>query len=419
MYRLMKKDFFKFKRRNPLQRGEVKTLKEHQMSVCLMSVSYNRMNQTQQILDYLHEHYVFRYNTANHKMAFHHVGESEFEYLSDEILNSIKVEVNLANISCSRENLRTIIFSNNWEFYDPYKKWLESLPVWDGEDYITKLAKTVKTTDDEYWYWAFKKWIVAFVGSLAEDEVVNQVAPIFTGKQGIGKSTWFAKIMPPELKEYTAFGTINPKDKETLVQLSELCLYCMDECENLKPKNVEAIKNILTMPRMYLRRAYTTLSSTYVRRCSFCGTANGTNILHDVTGNRRFCCLDVQEIDYNFDIDLTQVYAQAYQLFRSGKFRYWFDQEDQKTVEEHNLKFRYISVEEEILTAYYEPCEIDDEGAIVLQCHELLTLLQQKSHYNRMAVETLGKLLAKLGYKVKKSGVKKWIVKEKAISDEA
>jgi hypothetical protein len=72
----------------------------------------------------------------------------------------------------------------------------------------------------------------------------------------------------------------------------------MDEVENLKPKNVEAIKELITKSSMYLRRAYTTLSQNYPRRCSFCGTANGTEILHDITGNRRFLCHNVLSIDY-------------------------------------------------------------------------------------------------------------------------
>lgn len=376
-----------------------------------------RPNQTRQVIDYINEHYELRLNEANHKMQIRKVGDTEYEYLKDETLNSIKVELNLMDISVSRDNLRTIIFSNQFESFDPYKMWLDSLPVWDGDDHIEALASTVKTDDDEYWHWLFKKWIVAFVGSLAEDDVVNQMAFIFCGAQGIGKSSWINRIIPSELKEFTASGFLKPNENETLVQLSELCLYNMDECENLKPNHVEAIKNIITMPQMYLRRAYTTLSQTYVRRCSFCGTANGTAILHDVTGNRRFGCVEAKEIDYQFDVNLEQVYAQAYQLFRAGQFRYWFDTDDQKKVEEHNIKFRYVSTEEEILTTFYEPCEPDDENAKFLQAHELLTVLQQKSRCYRLSSETLGKLLTKLGFQSKKSGVKRWIVKERTTTE--
>ena len=206
-------------------------------------MAYSRTNNTQQILNHIKEHYDLRFNSANHKMQIREVGDHEYRYLNDETLNSIKVELNLADITCSRENLRTIIFSNQFESFNPYEKWLASLPVWDGNDHIHALASTVRTNDDEYWHWLFRKWIVAFVGSLAKDDMVNQMAFIFCGAQGIGKSTWIQNIIPPELKEFTASGFLNPKDKETMVQLSELCLYNMDECENLKANHVEAIKN--------------------------------------------------------------------------------------------------------------------------------------------------------------------------------
>ena len=54
-------------------------------------------------------------------------------------------------------------------------------------------------------------------------------------------------------------------------------------------------------------------------RCSFCGTANGVNILHDITGNRRFLCQNVKRISYSKkDLNHGQIYAQAYELFKTG-----------------------------------------------------------------------------------------------------
>ena len=256
--------------------------------------------------------------------------------------------------------------------------------------------------------------MVAFVGSLDEEEVVNQIALIFCGKQGIGKSSWFLNILPDELKKYYSSGYLDPKDKETKVQLRELCLFNMDEVENLKPRNVEAIKELITKPSMYLRRAYTTLSQNYPRRCSFCGTANGINILHDITGNRRFLCQNVLSIDYLLKgINHAQLYAQAYQLFRTG-FQYWLSPNEQVMVEAQNARFRELSLEEELITTYYEVCQDSDTGSKRMQAQEIAISLQSKVSYGKLSPIVIGKVLSSKGFvSIKSNGISKWVVREK------
>lgn len=381
---------------------------------CFMAV-----NLTKDIIDELNANYVFRINMNSKKPEFHTVNEKEFRVLTDIEFNSIKVDLNLKGISCSKETLKAIIFSNRWEQYNPFEQFLKSLPEWDGTDYIEALAETVKTDDQEYWHWCFKKWIVGMVGTLADEQTVNQTAIILCGEQGIGKSQWFKAILPSELRKYSSSGYMDPKDKESLVQLSELCLFNMDEVENLKPKNVEAIKEMITKPSMYLRRAYTTLSNNYIRNCSFCGTANGMEVLHDITGNRRFLCQNVISIDYQLQgINLYQVYAQAYQLFRT-RFQFWLDINEQKKVEQHNARYRATSTEEELILTYFEPCNDGEEGAKRIQAHEILSILQRKAQYFRLSPITIGKVLSSKGFQTKKSrGISKWIVRERVQGNE-
>ena len=383
--------------------------KKVEKSVCFMAVSSMK-----KVIDALKEEYEFRHNKGNQRMEFRLLGEPNYRDFFDTDFNSIRVKLNLKGIPCSKENFKTIVFSDQWEQYDPYLEFLSNLPEWDGYDYIADLAATVKTDDAKYWEWCLRKWLVAFVGSLANEETINQTAIIFCGGQGIGKSTWLRNILPPELKKYSSSGFMDPKDKETLVQLSELCLYNMDEVENLKPKNVEAIKELITKPNMYLRRAYTMLSQNYPRRCSFCGTANGINILHDITGNRRFLCQNVLSMDYKLEgFNLYQLYAQAYQLFRTGS-RYWLDEREQKIVEKQNARFRALSLEEELLTTYLVPCKVDDKDAKRMAAHEIITFLHSKANCGKLSPVTIGKILSSKGFVSKKSGgISKWVVKER------
>ena len=377
--------------------------------------SQGSMNPTRKIIDALKEKYEFRLNKANQKTECRLVGKEKYKDLNDNALNSIKVELNLKDIPCSRETLRGIIFSNQWPEYDPYLEFLNNLPKWDGHDYIADLAATVKTDNDKYWCWCLKKWIVGLVGCLADEDTINQIAIILCGRQGVGKSTWFRNILPLELRKYYDTGYLDPKDKETLIKLSELCLYNMDEVENLKPKNVEAIKELITKSSMYLRRAYTTLSQNYPRRCSFCGTANGTEILHDITGNRRFLCHNVLSIDYKLkDFNLIQLYAQAYHLYRNEKFQYWLDDKEQVAVEIQNSRFRSMSLEEQLITTYYDVCKDGDPGSKRMQSHKIQAELQAKASCGKLNHIVIGKILSAKGFAhIKSNGISMWVVKDK------
>ena len=160
-------------------------------------------NKTKDIIDELKKEYNFRFNTGNQKVEFHKTNEPpQFRDMTDIDMNSIRVGLALKDLSCSKENLKSIIYSNQWVLYDPYKEFLTKLPLWDGNDHINALADTVSTDNNLFWRWCLKKWLVGFVGSLADEKTVNQIAIIFCGMQGIGKSRWFLSILPPELRKY-------------------------------------------------------------------------------------------------------------------------------------------------------------------------------------------------------------------------
>ena len=112
------------------------------------------INKTRITIDMLKENYVFRFNIGNKKVEFYKVGEdASFREMTDIDFNSIKVEIALKDNPCSKENLKSIIYSNQWEIFDPYLDFLKELPLWDGQDHIANLAATVRTDDDEFWIW--------------------------------------------------------------------------------------------------------------------------------------------------------------------------------------------------------------------------------------------------------------------------
>jgi predicted P-loop ATPase len=86
---------------------------------------------------------------------------------------------------------------------------------------------------------------------------------------------------------------------------------------------------------------------------------NGKEFLRDCTGNRRFLCFEVEQINYQHNVPLDRVYAQAVHLVNNG-FPFYFNSEEIQMVNKSNEEFRAMSLEEEILLTYFDPCAAED-----------------------------------------------------------
>ena len=139
-------------------------------------------------------------------------------------------------------------------------------------DYIKKLAKTVKTTNDKMFCKYFKNGLWQQLPVLFNPNVTNQTCLIFVGKQGVGKTTWLLNLIPKELLSYHFSGTLNPSDKDTMVHLSECFLINLDELENMNRTEIGTLKEIITKTFIRMRRPYGYNAENLIRRASFMGS---------------------------------------------------------------------------------------------------------------------------------------------------
>jgi predicted P-loop ATPase len=349
---------------------------------------------------FLNKKYCFRYNEVREKVLVKRKNKNvkgvEYEEMNTRLHNSIVREASKKNIKTSPRLLKTLLSSDFVSAFCPFKKYFKKLPKWDGSvDYIGDLAKTISTTDDEFFQWAFKKWIVAMVACSVKKTAVNQTVLILSGKQGIGKTTWFKNILPAELKSYFAETSINPSNKDSTILLTEKILVNMDELTSFDKKNTEKFKELISKEIITERKPYGMYSEDYIRRASFSGTTNKIEFLTDVTGNRRYLCVKAESIDYQKSIDLTNVYSQAYTLFKKG-FKFYFDKEDIKRVERNNEFFRNISFEEECLDSYFR-APIDNEKFEYMNATDIVLFFKNKIG-NSFLPEKIGKLLSSKGF---------------------
>ena len=218
----------------------------------------------EQIQAFLSANYEFKYNSITQRLLVRIRGaDSPFHYIETYEFNTILRKIKTQNIGCSKDTLFMILRSDFVPQFDPYSDYLNNLPEWDGVDYIAQLASSVNVTQPVHFENCLRKWIVAMVATLLDENVSNQTAIIFSGAQGIGKTTWFHTILPKEFQEFIHEGYVQTKDKESSVKLSECVLILMDELENLTEKNIDGVKQMMTQKGTNLRRAYTPMTQYY------------------------------------------------------------------------------------------------------------------------------------------------------------
>ncbi|WP_281239978.1 VapE domain-containing protein [Flavobacterium praedii] len=345
---------------------------------------------------FLSERYIFRHNIVSGKLEFQYFGKKKWNVMNDFIENSMLRECLKGRIKTNLSSLRNLLYSDFCQLFNPFEDYFFNLPTYDEKtDYITELANTITTTKQELWQQCFKKWLVAMVGCVLDEKVINHTVIVFSGKQGLGKTTWVERLVPKQLKEYLFSGTINPNNKDTLVQLAECMLINLDELENLNRSEIGSLKEIITKTQIRMRKAYGHNNETMPRRASFAGSVNTAQFLNDSTGSRRFLCFELEGIQYQHDVDINLAFSQALFLFKSG-FRFWFDQEEIKSITENNEQYQLHSPEEELLLTWFEPCEREN-ASLFLNASQIGAKLAERAkiNLNDGTINKIGKALKK------------------------
>ncbi len=368
---------------------------------------------------FLSTRYVFRHNIVSGKLEFQYFGKKKWNVMNDFIENSMLRECLKGRIKTNLSSLRNLLYSDFCQLFNPFEDYFYNLPTYDEKtDYILELANTITTTKQDLWQQCFKKWIVAMVGCVLDEKIINHTVIVFSGKQGLGKTTWVEKLVPKQLKEYLFSGTINPNNKDTLVQLAECMLINLDELENLNRSEIGSLKEIITKTQIRMRKAYGHNNETMPRRASFAGSVNTAQFLNDSTGSRRFLCFELEGIQYQHEVNIDDVFSQALYLFKSG-FRHWFDQEEIKNITENNEQYQLRSPEEELLLTWFEPCEKEKANAF-LNASQIATKLAERAKINISdgTINKLGKALKKHNFlRLKKGGIYVYALLEKSYEE--
>ena len=309
-------------------------------------------------------------------------------------------------LNVSEKTFLTVLNSSTVPEVHPLRNYVRSRPEWSPEqpDFIGQAAGMVHMAtaeEDALWRKVFPKWFVAMVAGWLDDEVVNHQVIVLVGRQGIYKSTWINRLLPPELKAYgTDNVDIERLDKDEQLRAAEYGLVNIDELDKLSDRQLNKLKSMITTSEVDVRAPFGRHKEKRVRVASYAASGNKEEFLTDQTGNRRWLPFHVGAIDSPFTNSMPYdgMYAQAAYLVAHG-FNYWFDIEDIQALEPHVGEFMVPTSEEDLIPIYFSPATKDDPGAVFYTLAEIASKI---SNYGSLKREInlcrLGAILTKLGF---------------------
>lgn len=195
--------------------------------------------------------------------------------------------------------------------------------VWDGVPRIdTIFIDYFGAEDTAYTRVITRKTLVAAVARVMEPGCKFDYMLILEGQQGIGKSSFLARLATNPKYYLDELRTFEGKEASELIQGKWIVEVAELSAFNKTETNI--IKGFITRQTDTYRAAYGKGTKDYPRKCIFIGTTNSEEYLKDATGERRYWPLRLNsriKIPLS-EIPVEQIWAEAYTRWQFGEDLY-------------------------------------------------------------------------------------------------
>ena len=375
---------------------------------------------------FLNENYRFRRNTLNGKVEFATLPSSadaneglssgfdeanlEFRPLTPAAQNSIVIRAKKEEVlekGSPKAEISEWVGSEEVPEYNPIQDYLNSLPKWDGQNHIAKVFSRLPGVSSEQLNY-LTIWLRSAVAHWMQMDMLhgNECVPTLIGQQGCGKTVFVRRLLPPHLREYF-LGHLNLSNKfDKEMALTNNLFVNLDELEAIRPSQQASLKQTLSVSKVNGRPIFGRTQEDRPRFASFVATTNNRHPLQDVTGSRRYICIQIpdgQMIDNTGEIDYGQLYAQVVYELQELKAPYWFNNDEVARIQQLNQEFMdQKDLGEMFVACFRQPKE--GETVKKLNCNQMIDIIQndypslQNTFGNRVR---LGKMLSAAGFKSK------------------
>ena len=265
----------------------------------------------------------------------HNVFTDEVTWHEKRLTDTTETIINLQiqkgyRLSMPTERVREVIMVIAREHpYHPVQKWLKGL-MWDGVPRIDTLLSAYASADDTPLHRQIaRKWMLSAIARVMVPGCQVDTMLILVGIQGAMKSSFFRALCHD--KDWFSDTTLDIGDKDAFMALAGVWIYEIGELSALQGREAEPVKAFLTSRTDRFRPPYGRNIVHRDRQGVFVGSTNASEFLDDPTGARRFWPVRAGAVDLEgVTRDHVQLWAEAMEIYQTGKERWWFTAEEEK-----------------------------------------------------------------------------------------
>jgi hypothetical protein len=348
-----------------------------------------------------------RWKKAQGALSRFDMFNNNFRPVNERDVSSLVVDCERSlHLRTTANDVHTLLRSYDTQLYDPIQEYLDSLPEWhEGDpDYLAEMAATVRVLDaepdaQEFFTLMLKHFMVAMVKSWMSPDVVNEMMLVFIGAQGVGKSRWMRRLIPPQLEAYRRIKCNSSVfNKDDVISLSNCVACLLEELDAMDNPSMNQLKAILSSTTSNERAAYRADAKVRYNISSFLGTGNRQRFINDDTGARRFVPFTVEIVQapdvhpFNYE----GIYAQTYALMKAG-FHHYLDEEMQARLNAHNQKYMTVDFEQELVSQLFRHPGPEESGHW-MSASIIAQRLYEYFRFFRVDVNRIGFIMTQLGF---------------------
>ena len=247
--------------------------------------------------------------------------------------------------------------------YHPVCDFLNALQ-WDGTERIRFcLHRFLGSDTDDYTYEALKLFLLGAISRAFQPGCKFEIMLCLVGGQGAGKSTFFRLLavrdewFSDDLRKLDDDNVYRKLQGHWIIEMSEMMA-------TANAKSIEEIKSFLSRQKEVYKIPYETHPADRPRQCVFGGTSNALDFLPlDRSGNRRFIPVMVypEQAEVHILEDeaasrayIGQMWAEAMEIYKSGRFKLAFSPAVQRYLKEHQRDFMPEDTKAGMIQAYLD-----------------------------------------------------------------
>ena len=211
--------------------------------------------------------------------------------------------------------------------YHPIREYFASLPPWDGEHRVdTLLVDYLGAAENAYTHAVCRKTLCAAYMRVFHPGIKFDYMPVLNGAQGIGKSTFIARLGMEWFSDSLTLSDMN--DKTAAEKLQGYWIQEIGELAGMKKADIDKVKAFISRVDDKYRASFGRRVTSHPRQCVFFGTTNSeSGYLRDITGNRRYWNVKVTGEGRYKPWDMTpelvqQIWAEVAEIANAGENLY-------------------------------------------------------------------------------------------------